>query len=51
MLNWLDGRELPHPPAGEDAPARKRKVVVFDEELSLATVAHPDAPVKLVVEA
>jgi CO/xanthine dehydrogenase Mo-binding subunit len=32
-------------------PARKGKVVVFDEEVSLAAVAHPDAPVRLVVEA
>jgi CO/xanthine dehydrogenase Mo-binding subunit len=32
-------------------PRREGKVVVFDEELSLANVAHPDAPVKLVVNA
>jgi CO/xanthine dehydrogenase Mo-binding subunit len=32
-------------------PRREGKVVIFDEELSLAKVAHPDAPVKLVVNA
>jgi CO/xanthine dehydrogenase Mo-binding subunit len=32
-------------------PRREGKVVVFDEELSLAKVAHPDAPVKFVVNA
>ncbi len=32
-------------------PRRAGKVVSFDEELSLASVAHADAPVKLVVEA
>jgi CO/xanthine dehydrogenase Mo-binding subunit len=32
-------------------PRREGKVVVFDEELSLARVAHADAPVKLVVNA
>jgi CO/xanthine dehydrogenase Mo-binding subunit len=32
-------------------PRREGKLVVFDEELSVAHVAHPDAPVKLVVNA
>jgi CO/xanthine dehydrogenase Mo-binding subunit len=32
-------------------PRREGKVVAFDEELSVANVAHPDAPVKFVVNA
>ena len=37
--------------AGEGEPTRKGKVVVYDEEASLVAVAHPDAPVRLVVDA
>ena len=44
-------RALAAKAAGEDEPTRKGKVVVFDEELSLASVAHPDGPVRLVVDA
>jgi CO/xanthine dehydrogenase Mo-binding subunit len=31
-------------------PRREGKAVIFDEELSLGAVAHPDGPVRLVVE-
>jgi CO/xanthine dehydrogenase Mo-binding subunit len=44
-------RALEQQAKGESEPARKGKVVVFDEDISLAAVAHPDAPVRLVVEA
>jgi hypothetical protein len=44
-------RALEQKAKGESGPARKGKVVVFDEGISLAAVAHPDAPVRLVVEA
>jgi CO/xanthine dehydrogenase Mo-binding subunit len=44
-------RALERKAAGTDEPARRGKVVVFDEETSLAGVAHADAPVRLVVEA
>ncbi|MER3409630.1 MAG: xanthine dehydrogenase family protein molybdopterin-binding subunit [Thermoleophilia bacterium] len=44
-------RALEKKARGEHEPKRRGKVVIFDEELSLAAVAHPDAPVKLVVEA
>jgi len=43
-------RALEKKARGEHEPKRRGKVVVFDEELSLAAVAHPDAPVKLVVD-
>ena len=44
-------RALEKKARGEHEPKRRGKVVIFDEELSLAAVAHPDAPVKLVVDA
>jgi hypothetical protein len=44
-------RALERKAAGADEPARRGKVVVFDEEISLAGVAQADAPVRLVVEA
>ena len=44
-------RALAAKAAGESEPTRKGKVVVFDEDLSLAAVAHADAPVRLVVDA
>jgi len=43
-------RALEKRSAGRDQPTKHGKVVAFDEELSLARVAHPEAPVKLVVE-
>jgi CO/xanthine dehydrogenase Mo-binding subunit len=36
---------------GEDQPKRRGKLVVFDEEISLAGVAHPDASVRFASEA
>ena len=44
-------RALAAKKAGEGEPTRKGKVVVYDEDASLAAVAHPDGPVRLVVEA
>ncbi len=44
-------RALERKAKGEAEPKRRGKVVVFDEELSLAAVAHPDAAVSFTVEA
>ena len=44
-------RALAAKASGESEPTRKGKVVVYDEDLSLAAVAGPDAPVRLVVDA
>ena len=44
-------RALERKAAGAGEPVRKGKVVAFDEDLSLAAVAHPEAPVRLVVDA
>jgi CO/xanthine dehydrogenase Mo-binding subunit len=44
-------RALAAKAAGKGEPTRKGKVVVYDEDLSLAAVAHPDGPVRLVVDA
>ena len=46
VLRAIDARA-----AGTDQPRRQGKVVIFDEDLSLNGVAHPDAPIRLVVEA
>ena len=44
-------RALEEKAAGSGEPARRGKVVVFDEDISLAAVAAPEAPVRLVVDA
>jgi hypothetical protein len=44
-------RALAAKKAGEGEATRKGKVVVYDEDLSLAAVAHADGPIRLVVDA
>src|SRR5207302_3961619 len=44
-------RALEEKAAGSGEPARRGKVVAFDEDISLAAVAAPEAPVRLVVDA